>query len=110
VVGSASAAVLGGWRYSTFNQTQTTSGTATECDLSGPVCIGPFPFNDAQAVSLHHSQGAIVGDLAASLGVGWRPAPAVSVEVGYRVEDLINVRDSFKFAIHRRVIRAHRSH
>jgi hypothetical protein len=40
----------------------------------------------------------IVGDLAASLGVGWRPAPAVSVEVGYRVEDLINVRDSFNFA------------
>jgi hypothetical protein len=61
-------------------------------------CVGPFTFNQANAANAHRSQFTVIGDLAASLGLAWRPTPIVGVEAGYRVEALLNARDSFGFA------------
>ena len=100
VAGSASAAALPGWRYSTFDQASASTGSATICDTSvtPTTCVGPFTFNVANAANAKRSQFTVVGDLAASLGLAWRPTPIVGVEAGYRVEALLNVRDSFAFA------------
>ena len=95
VVGSVSAAFLGGWRYSTFEQIQTGTGSFTLCDGG---CVTLPLSNSASANTVQNSKFVGVGNLAASLGLAWRPTPGTGVEVGYRVEYLSNVRESFAFA------------
>jgi Legionella pneumophila major outer membrane protein precursor len=96
ITGSASAAAIAGWRHSTFSQISTQNFAFTFCEGS---CIGPIPLiNSVKAVNVSHSGFEVVGDLAASLGLALRPTPTASLEAGYRVEALLNVRDSFGFA------------
>jgi len=100
IVGSASAALIPGWRSSSLHQTQKGSDSISFCvDVEGgPSCIGPFTDPFSNAFNAHKTKFTAVGDLTGSLGLGWRPTATTMVEVGYRIEFLANAGESFNFA------------
>ena len=81
IVGNFSAALLGGYRQSSFSTANAvTGGTPT---LSGTVIV-----NDGNSW---------VGNLSGSLGAAWQFSPNGQLVIGYKLDKWYNVRESFAF-------------
>jgi hypothetical protein len=92
ITGSASGAFLLGWRSSDFEQTR--RGSVLCFDIG---CDGPTE-SISDSANAHRSRFVGVGNLAGSLGLGWRPTQTVTFEAGYRVDWWLNIGESFNFA------------
>jgi hypothetical protein len=96
ITGSASAAFLVGWRSSHFEQKRRGEDFISFC-IIGPGCdtlSDPF----SRSADIDRTKFTGVGDLAASLGLGFRPSETVRFEAGYKLQWLWNAADSFNWA------------
>lgn len=84
IVGNVSAALLAGYRQSSFTTTESVSVNG------GPPVLS--------ATYIGNNGNSWVGNLSGSLGFYWQFSPVGQLVVGYKLDQWYNVRESFSFA------------
>jgi hypothetical protein len=95
IVGSASAALLAGYRQSSFSTSTTSSVTSGPIPDAAPLAAA------AVGTGLNYltrNETDWVGHLAGSIGAAWQFSPNGQLVIGYKLEKWWNVRESFNFA------------
>ena len=97
IVGHASAALLAGYRQSSFSTSSTSTVTFSEPDSVLPK-VASAAATGPGANYLVNNGTDWVGHLAGSLGAAWQFSPNGQLVIGYKLEKWWNVRESFGFA------------
>jgi hypothetical protein len=88
LVGSVSAAFIGGYRNAHFDQISTTTTS---------IFLGPTTTSLSQS-RVSDNRADWVGNLSGMIGATWQFNPTGQLIVGYKIDEWFNIRDSFKFA------------